>query len=205
MPVKQSDINVKKNKTMVKIYLLPPIVKLLVAVALFFFLCIVGFQFLKSQSAEDYSQLQNQKELLQKEVAKSAQSYGQLRFLSKNTQLAKQQYDELLKQFPTESQIGGLLSSITKTGTSEGLRFVSFKPMASKNKDFYSETSVEITVTGHYHQIGRFLSEIANLQGSVVGVNELTLTSNDPKSGLLRLDFVATLYYIIPSVADVKI
>ena len=196
---------VKKPSILVKLYLLPPFIKLLLAVALFFIICILGFSFMKQQSTKEYATIKQKKEILEKEVVHGAQSYGQLSYLAKNTALIKQQYTDMIKKFPPESQIGDLLASITKLGTAEKLKFVSFTPMTAVTYGYYAGTPVQISVTGHFHQLARFLSGIANLPGSVVVVNPLSLTQTEQKEVLLSLQFTATLYYVLPTSTDLNV
>lgn len=195
---------VKEPSSMAKIYLLPPIVKLLLAVLLFFLICIIGFSFFKSQAQTTYTQLQIKKSELESDVSAGARANGQMEYLSKNTDTAKRQYESMLKRFPNESQVGGLLANITKLGTKEGLKFISFKPKTTINQNYYAEIPVDISLVGHFHQIARFLSGVANLPDSVVAVNKFNITRAENSDNVLSLEFTATVYYTLPTSSDFK-
>ena len=198
---------VKKPSIMTTIYLLPPILKLTIAVAVFFLIIFIGFFHFKSNAVNESIFLNAQKNLLQDEVIKKASMYGQLEFVSKGIAEDKQKLNNLIEQFPTESQIGDLLSDITKIGTKDGLKFVSFKPLKPVKYNFYAKADVDIVVIGQFHQVALFLSDLANLPNSIVSVDNFTLKRADPtkNDAVLSLQFVATLYYVLPNSAEIKI
>lgn len=191
-----------KPSPIVKLYLLPPMAKLLLALLLCIFISFVGFLYLKQQSVQEAAQLSQKKSMLESDISKNAESYGEMIYISKNKIDAKKQYEDLLQTFPPESQIGDLLANITKLGTAKGIKFVYFKPKPSVTQEYYVETPVEISVIGKFHQLGEFLSEIANLPKSAAAVNQFSLV---PNGDLLTLEFTATLYSTLPTSADVKV
>lgn len=199
-----NSVVVKRASFMTKLYLLPPIFKMLLALGLFIFISLAGSVILYRESTEVMNNLSQKKTDLEIEVTKQARSFGELGYLSKNAKKAKTQYEDLLKQFPPEFKIGDLLANITKLGTAQGVKFIYFKPQPPVNRVYYAEVPVEISVTGEFHQIGRFLSGVANLEGSVVVVNKFKLSRTDDRSNLLSLEFTATLYHSLSTSPDAK-
>ncbi|HLB55755.1 MAG TPA: type 4a pilus biogenesis protein PilO [Coxiellaceae bacterium] len=195
----------KESSSMTKVYLLPPIVKLLLAVLLFFLICILGFSFFKGRAQSTLIALQQKRTQLENDVSAGARANGQMEYLSKNTDTAKLQYESMLKRFPSESQVGGLLANITKLGTKDGLKFISFKPKTAVDQKYYAEMPVDISLVGNFHQIARFLSGVANLPDSVVAVNKFTITRAENSDNLLSLEFTATVYYTLPTSMDFKV
>lgn len=196
---------VKKPSVMTKLYLMKPIVKLLMALGLCIFLCFGGSVILYRQSQDDLSKIDEKKTELEKEVTQQAKSYGELGYLVKNSKNAKAYYGYLIGEFPPEFKIGDLLASITKIGTSQGLKFIYFKPGTAVDRIYYAEVPVDISVVGTFHQIGAFLGGIANLSNSVVAVNKFSLTRAEAgKTDLLTLELTATLYHTLPTSLDVK-
>lgn len=195
----------RKRSSFVRIYLLPPIAKFLLALLVFLSICTAGYFFLKTHSLAELSKSKIRKEKLEKEVAEQAKTRGELLYYSKHTNAAQQQYVSLLKQFPSESEVSDLLANITKLGTETGLKFISFKPQAEKNNGYYVTVPVDIVVRGHFHNAAKFLSDIANLPGSVVVVNKFSMTHADKQGSVITLDFVATLYHTLPTSVEVKV
>jgi len=70
----------------------------------------------------------------------------------------------LLKQLPNKSELDALLVDINRAGLGRGLQFELFKPNAKETvREFYAELPVSIRVTGNYHDIGAFSSDVAQL------------------------------------------
>lgn len=98
----------------------------------------------------------------------------------------------LEKQLPSKAEMDALLSDINQAGLGRGLQFELFKPGQVVVKDYYAELPINIKVTGNYHDVGAFSSDIANLP-RIVTLNNLSLSS--PKEGgTLSLDAVAKTF-----------
>jgi type IV pilus assembly protein PilO len=98
----------------------------------------------------------------------------------------------LLKQLPNKSEMDALLIDINQAGLGRGLQFELFKPAAKENvSDFYAELPVNVKVTGNYHDLGAFASDIAKLP-RIVLLNDLSIQSG--KDTGLTMDAVAKTY-----------
>ena len=110
--------------------------------------------------------------------------------------LQADKYVELLeKQLPSRAEMAALLSDITQAGVGRGLQFELFKPGQVAVKDYYAELPIDIKVSGSYHDIGSFASDMANLP-RIVTLNNMKIES---ANGTLMLDAVAkTFRYLDP-------
>lgn len=97
----------------------------------------------------------------------------------------------LEKQLPSKAEMDALLSDINQAGLGRGLQFELFKPGQVVVKDYYAELPIEIKVTGSYHDVGAFTSDIANLP-RIVTLNNMGLVT--VKDGVLALDAVAKTF-----------
>jgi type IV pilus assembly protein PilO len=98
----------------------------------------------------------------------------------------------LLKQLPNKSEMDALLIDINQAGLGRGLQFELFKPAATANQsDFYAELPVSIKVTGNYHDLGAFASDIAKLP-RIVLLNDMNIQVG--KDATLTMDAVAKTY-----------
>ena len=133
------------------------------------------------------------------EVDKQKQTFLEKKKLAVNLDAYKQQRAEieqsfgaLLKQLPNKSEMDALLIDINQAGLGRGLAFDLFKPSQTENfTEFYAELPVNLKVTGNYHDLGAFASDIANLP-RIVTLNNLNLAAG--KSGALTLDATAKTY-----------
>ena len=98
----------------------------------------------------------------------------------------------LLKQLPDKSEMEALLVDINQSGLGRGLQFELFKPAAKETiHAFYAELPVSIRVTGGYHDIGAFASDVAQLS-RIVTINDISVTPGS--DGKLVLDAVAKTF-----------
>ena len=106
----------------------------------------------------------------------------------------EQQFGTLLKQLPGKSEMDALLIDINQAGLGRGLQFELFKPAASEaRRDFYAELPISIKVTGSYHDIGSFASDISKLS-RIVTLNDITLAT--AKDGLVMDATAKTFRYL---------
>jgi len=104
----------------------------------------------------------------------------------------EQSFGALLKQLPTKSEMDALLIDINQAGLGRGLQFDLFKPAATENfTEFYAELPVNLKVTGNYHDLGAFASDVAKLP-RIVLLNDLNIGLG--KDGSLTMEAIAKTY-----------
>ncbi len=103
----------------------------------------------------------------------------------------EKQFGALLKQLPGKAEMDALLTDINQAGLGRGLQFELFKPAPNETaRDFYAELPITIRVTGSYHDIGAFASDIGKLS-RIVTLNDIALSA--AKDGL-ALDATAKTF-----------
>ena len=101
-------------------------------------------------------------------------------------------FGTLLKQLPSRSEMEALLTDINQAGLGRGLQFELFRPAGNENvSEFYAELPITIRVTGGYHDMGAFASDISKLS-RIVLLNDIALVLG--KEGGLTMDAVAKTY-----------
>ena len=104
----------------------------------------------------------------------------------------EKQFGALLKQLPGKSEIDALLTDINQAGLGRGLQFELFKPAADESvKDFYAELPISIRITGTYHDLGAFASDVGKLS-RIVTLNDVALLP--AKEGNLVMDATAKTF-----------
>lgn len=109
-------------------------------------------------------------------------------------------FGALLRQLPDKSKMDGLLTDINQAGLERGLEFELFKPGQESIADFYAEMPITIKVTGNYHDLGAFATDISKLS-RIVTLNDLTVVSGskDGKDAKLVMDAIAKTYRYLDS------
>jgi type IV pilus assembly protein PilO len=89
----------------------------------------------------------------------------------------EKQFGALLRQLPGKSEMDALLTDINQAGLGRGLQFELFKPAAEETaRDFYAELPITIKISGSYHDIGAFASDIGKLS-RIVTLNDISLST----------------------------
>lgn len=101
------------------------------------------------------------------------------------------QFGALLKQLPNRSEMESLLADINQAGLGRGLQFELFKPGTEVMKDFYAELPIAVRVTGSYHDLGEFVSDVAQMP-RIVTLNDIAIETQ--KEGVLKFDATAMTY-----------
>jgi len=103
----------------------------------------------------------------------------------------EQSFGALLKQLPNKAEMDALLTDINQAGLGRGLQFELFRPAAQERlADFYAELPIAIKITGSYHDMGAFASDVAQLP-RIVTLNDVAI-QND--KGVLTMDAVAKTF-----------
>jgi type IV pilus assembly protein PilO len=158
--------------------------------------------FIAIQVAAYFLFWQGQAEEIEKgrlEVGKQKETFLEKKKLAVNLEAYKQQRAEieqsfgtLLKQLPNKSEMDALLIDINQAGLGRGLAFELFKPADKENiTEFYAELPVNIKVTGNYHDLGAFASDVAKMP-RIVLLTDLKL--DPPKDGVLSMEAMAKTY-----------
>jgi len=103
----------------------------------------------------------------------------------------EQSFGALLKQLPNKSEMDALLTDINQAGLGRGLQFELFRPASQERMaDFYAELPINVRVTGNYHDMGAFASDVAQLP-RIVTLNDLNIVND---KGTLTMDAVAKTF-----------
>jgi type IV pilus assembly protein PilO len=103
----------------------------------------------------------------------------------------EQSFGALLKQLPNKSEMDALLTDINQAGLGRGLAFELFKPASQERlAEFYAELPINVKITGNYHDMGAFASDIAQLP-RIVTLNDIAI-AND--KGVLSMEAIAKTF-----------
>lgn len=166
---------------------------LAIAMAMLFVLIIGGgYYFVWQEQLQNLENVQNEEQTLKDTYLVKKRSAVNLPLLKQQLQEIEQSLSALLRQLPNKSEMEALLVDINQAGLGRGLQFELFKPAENETiNEFYAELPVTIKVTGSYHDIGAFASDIAQLSRIVTLNNISIVPGND---SLLTFDAVAKTF-----------
>jgi len=164
-------------------------------------LAILSLVFIAIVAAGGFFDWKDQLETLDKaqdEELKLKQSYAEKKAKAVNLELYVQQLREieqsfgaLLKQLPNKSEMDALLTDINQAGLGRGLQFELFRPASQERiADFYAELPISVRVTGTYHDMGAFASDVAQLP-RIVTLNDISIVND---KGTLTMETTAKTF-----------
>jgi type IV pilus assembly protein PilO len=149
-----------------------------------------------SSSQEALQAEQNKEVQLRADYKTKLAKAVNLEVLKKQREQVQQYVTQLEKQLPSKAEMDALLSDINQAGLGRSLQFDLFRPGQVAVKEYYAELPIALRVTGQYHDIGAFASDIAHLS-RIVTLNNLAIT---PKpDGALSLESTAKTFRYLDS------
>lgn len=149
------------------------------ALGVFFFTHFLPFGF--PNRADQLAELKATYEKKSTELARARASVADLPRFEAEYEMLHERWSMAAELLPTDRQSAGLLRKITLAGQQTGVQFVMFKPAPPRSQTYYTEMPVDIVVHGGYHQVGSFLSELANMR-RIVTVSGLKLNTTPSNS-----------------------
>lgn len=86
----------------------------------------------------------------------------------------EESFEAILRQLPSDTEIPGLIEDITLVGLKNGLTFTSIDLQPEAKHEFYVEKPIAIVVSGSYHGLGSFVSDVADLS-RIVTLHSFTI------------------------------
>jgi type IV pilus assembly protein PilO len=151
----------------------------------------LGWFFYWDAQLEDLSQGERREQELREAYKSKVQQAVNLDALRKQKEQVGEYVATLEKQLPSKAEMDALLSDINQAGLGRGLQFELFKPGQVVVKDYYAELPIDIKITGSYHDVAAFTSDIANLP-RIVTLNNLNLATS--KDNMLSMEAVAKTF-----------
>jgi type IV pilus assembly protein PilO len=151
------------------------------------------------------------------ELEKARKMVGNLARLEVEYQRLHDQWLSAQELLPEAKEMPELLRQVTTAGNKSGVQFALFEPQPPSPREFYSEHPVRIKVRGNYHQVGIFLSRLANMQ-RIVNVSKLELNHFELKGkgknagsrtvrslNTVEADFTLSAYTLLGGIADEEV
>jgi type IV pilus assembly protein PilO len=169
----------------------PLLPKVVVLGLIFLLLIVVGGLLDWRDQLDTLDRAQTQEEKLKESYASKKAKAVNLELYVQQQREIEQSFGALLKQLPNKSEMDALLTDINQAGLGRGLQFELFKPATTeKMADIYAELPIAVKVTGSYHDMGAFASDVAQLP-RIVTLNDLSIANNQ---GTLTMDAVAKTF-----------
>jgi len=145
---------------------------------LFFGTTMIGFTYPSQKHQID--ELTEEHEKLSRELERARLVVGNMAKLEREFEYLHRQWTVAQGLLPEENEISPLLRRISAAGTQAGLEFVRFEPQPAVGHGFYTENPISVELEGGYHQVGSFISQLANLD-RIINIRNLKLKGTKPQ------------------------
>jgi len=153
---------------------------------------VVALWFVWLTGSNDELVAEQKKEIaLREDYKKKLAQAVNLEALKKQREQVQQYVIQLEKQLPSKAEMDALLSDINQAGLGRSLSFELFRPGSVGVKEYYAELPIALRVSGRFHDVGSFTSDIANLS-RIVTLNNLNITPG--KDGVLAMEATAKTF-----------
>jgi type IV pilus assembly protein PilO len=168
--------------------------KLLVLLVILIGIPVAGFFLHNNTQREELELLQGEETRLKDQYLGKKKQAINLDLHRQQLREIDTQFGALLRQLPNRSQMDALLVDINQAGLGRGLQFELFRPAPAEiTRDFYAERPISVRVTGSYHDIGAFASDVGQLP-RIVTLNDVAISA--AKDGLVMDVTARTFRYL---------
>lgn len=172
----------------------PLLPRALVLIVLFVVIIAGGWWFVwKGQQEELEAKRQEEVRLKEDWEGKKRQAVNLDLYQAQKTEINRV-FGALLKQLPNKTEIEALLVEVNQSGLGRGLQFELFRPGTETTKEFIAEVPISVRLTGTYHDLGAFASDIGRLS-RIVTLNNISLTPVSGQGGGALVMEAVTLTY----------
>ncbi len=130
-----------------------------------------------------YTKYDQQIEARTQEFEKITTELRSVEMKAKSLEALKLEYTDLLKKYdeieallPEVKQIPSFLVQLHTASSLTGTKITGIQPLNVGSEEFYNVASFEISMTGTYHDIGSFVSYVANFP-FIANIDNLQLTA----------------------------
>lgn len=177
----------------------PMAVKVIMWVAIFVGLLALGYFLHITNLIADLESTQRQETELRGDYEKKYFEAVHLEDYRKQQEEMEESFEAILRQLPSDTEIPGLIEDITLVGLKNGLSFQQIDLQPEQRHEFYVEKPIRIVVTGGYHDLGAFVSDVSDLS-RIVTLHDFNIipyatNANDDTPGrMLQMSILARTY-----------
>ena len=112
---------------------------------------------------EDLEREVAQEQTLRSEFERKQRKVAALDAYKQQLKEMERDFGAMLRQLPGKAEVANLLNDISRTRSANNLDEEIFEPQSEIVRDFYAELPNRIVVVGTFHDMARFVSDIAEL------------------------------------------
>lgn len=173
----------------------PVLPRMLLLSAITAVLVLVGWYAYWSTLNEELESARAQEQNLREQYTQKVAKAVNLDDLRRQKVLAEQYVGVLEKQLPSRAEMDALLSDINQAGVGRGAQLELFRPGVVQAKQHYAELPIEVMVSGGFHDLASFSSDLANLP-RIVTLNNIKISHRNDSNSLEMRATAKTYRYL---------
>lgn len=178
----------------------PPLPRALCAIALLIAVVLAGGWLVWMPQWEDLDRGRDTEQRLRAEFESKVGQVQNLDSLRRQKAEVEAQVGRLERQLPGKADMDALLAEISQAGVARGLQFELFKPGQLQFGDYYAELPIEMRLSGNFHALASFVSDVANMS-RIVTIDKMAMVQQ--REGVLSFECIAHAFrYLDPSEAE---
>ncbi|MFH1312808.1 MAG: type 4a pilus biogenesis protein PilO [Candidatus Eisenbacteria bacterium] len=156
-------------------YIHKGLVGFIVVIALVWLIFFTSYlPFSQKRSAKEVHELRQELQVVTGELRVLESAVRTLPKIKEELKMLEHKWEVLRGLLPLASEMSMLLSDVTTAGMKAGVEFVLFEPEAPELYDLYTRYPISVSVTGGYHEVGRFFDNMCNME-RLVGLSEISI------------------------------
>lgn len=170
----------------------PGAVKAIILAILFIVVLTGGYFFYLTEKQDLLTGIQAEETTLKSEYESKAFKAANLQQYRDQQKEMEARFGTLLRQLPSDTEVPGLLEDITLAALNNGLKIESIDLQPERRAEFYVELPITVTVNGDFHDLGSFVSGVANLS-RIVTLHDFSIVP-ETSPGDLKMSILAKTY-----------
>lgn len=169
------------------------------AVVLIVALILVGGYFKVIKPVREQIAILQQEEIkLKEDFDKQQRKASNLEAYQEQLEEMKRSFGAMLRQLPNKTEVESLLVDLSQASAANNLKVDFFKPTGEVAKEFYAEYPITLRVFGRYHELAKFVSDVAALP-RIVTLHDISIkpTKADANTGELTMEMTAKTYHYL--------
>ena len=174
----------------------PTPIKVIAALGVFVLILTLGYFFLVTDLQQDLAKAGQEEASLKTSYREKYAQAANLEGYRLQAKEMEANFQKILSQLPLDTEIPGLIEDISTVGSNNGLVFNRIDLQPERILEYYVEKPIRMEVVGGYHDLGAFVSDVADLS-RIVTLHDCEIT---PQGGgaeqgkLLRMGITAKTY-----------
>lgn len=147
---------------------------------------------------ESIATLQLQEVQLKEDFDKQQRKASNLEAYQEQLEEMKRSFGAMLRQLPNKTEVESLLVDLSQASAANNLKVDYFKPTGEVAKEFYAEYPITLRVFGNYHELAKFVSDVAALP-RIVTLHDISIkpAKSDSDTGELTMEMTAKTYHYL--------